>query len=80
MLKEKPEESKLLADEINPNTYRTLMTRGQKEGFVSGSSMTTTSTGLLLLFFKTFSSKNTTSPRSAAQTSPTYLKAACPKI
>lgn len=34
MLKEKPEESKQLADEIIRNTYRTLMTRGQKGCFV----------------------------------------------
>lgn len=34
MLKEKPEEAKQLADEIIRNTYRTLMTRGQKGCFV----------------------------------------------
>jgi uncharacterized protein len=34
MLKEKPEEAKKLADEIIRNTYRTLMTRGQKGCFV----------------------------------------------
>lgn len=34
MLKEKPEEAKQLADEIIRNTYRTLMTCGQKGCFV----------------------------------------------
>jgi len=34
MLKEKPEKAKQLADEIIRNTYRTLMTRGQKGCFV----------------------------------------------
>lgn len=34
MLKEKPEEAEQLADEIIRNTYRTLMTRGQKGCFV----------------------------------------------
>lgn len=34
MLKEKPKEAKQLADEIIRNTYRTLMTRGQKGCFV----------------------------------------------
>lgn len=34
MLKENPEEAKQLADEIIRNTYRTLMTRGQKGCFV----------------------------------------------
>ncbi|MFZ3591354.1 DNA/RNA helicase domain-containing protein [Bacillus sp. DJP31] len=34
MLKEKPDEAQLLADEIIRNTYRTLMTRGQKGCFI----------------------------------------------
>lgn len=34
MLKEKPEEAEQLADEIIRNTYRTLMTRGQKGCFI----------------------------------------------
>jgi uncharacterized protein len=34
MLKEKPEEAERLADEIIRNTYRTLMTRGQKGCFI----------------------------------------------
>lgn len=34
MIKEKPEESEKLADDIIRNTYRTLMTRGQKGCFV----------------------------------------------
>ncbi|MGP4079999.1 DNA/RNA helicase domain-containing protein [Pseudalkalibacillus sp. R45] len=34
MMKENPEEAKRLADEIIRNTYRTLMTRGQKGCFV----------------------------------------------
>ena len=34
MLKEKPEEALKLADEIIRNTYRTLLTRGQKGCFV----------------------------------------------
>ncbi|HEK9099878.1 TPA: DUF2075 domain-containing protein [Bacillus pseudomycoides] len=34
MLKEKPEEAEKLADEIIRNTYRTLMTRGQKGCFI----------------------------------------------
>src|SRR5699024_11800529 len=34
MMKEKPEEAEKLADDIIRNTYRTLLTRGQKGCFV----------------------------------------------
>lgn len=34
MLREKPEETKLLADRIIRNTYRTLMTRGLKGCYI----------------------------------------------
>ena len=34
MMKENPEEAKILADQIIKNTYRTLMTRGMKGCYV----------------------------------------------